>query len=86
VSAINAGLQLGLHEGLGLDMQPLDLTAALELLLGETAPVRQAVSDWLDKAPAFAAAYGGNASDHPGQLQLAGRARPTAPKRRGPSD
>jgi len=52
VHAISAGLQLGLHEGLGLDMRPLDLTAALHLLLSESAAEPAALpAEMLDGEP-----------------------------------
>lgn len=80
VYAISAGLQLGLYEGLGLDMRPLDLTAALYLLLSESLaaeslpsePSARRVQRWLDGLPAFAEAHGGDATDHQGQVELSG--------------
>ena len=97
VHAISAGLQLGLHEGLGLDMRPLDLTAALHLLLSESAAELAALpaemrdgeppvaplraQHWLKGAPAFAEARGGDATDHQGQVELSG-ALALAPQRR----
>lgn len=73
VHAISAGLQLGLHEGLGLDMRPLDLTAALHLLLSEHSLDKKGVAQrWLDGTPAFAEARGGDATDHQGQVALSG--------------
>ena len=75
VHAISAGLQLGLHEGLGLDMRPLDLTAALQLLLSEAAAEPNApdrAQHWLNGSPAFADAQGGDATDHQGQVELSG--------------
>lgn len=75
VHAISAGLQLGLHEGLGLDMRPLDLTAALYLLLSDlrsSEPGAGRTQRWLDGLPAFVEAHGGDATDHPGQVELSG--------------
>lgn len=75
VHAISAGLQLGLHEGFGLDMRPLDLTAALHLLLNEALRCEAAAElaqRWLDGLPAFADAHGGDATDHRGQVELSG--------------
>lgn len=83
VHAVSAGLQLGLHEGFGMDMRPLDLTAALFLLLGGSAPSEPAsepaselaaarVQGWLDGLPTFAEALGGDATDHQGQVELSG--------------
>ena len=73
VHAISAGLQLGLHEGLGLDMRPLDLTAALHLLLSEHSLESEGVAQrWLAGLPAFAEAHGGDATDHQGQVELSG--------------
>lgn len=74
VHAISAGLQLGLHEGLGLDMRPLDLTAALQLLLSEFDAPRAAgrAQRWLAGESAFADARGGDATDHQGQVELSG--------------
>ena len=79
VHAISAGLQLGLHEGLGLDMRPLDLTAALHVLLSEAAETK--AQRWFEGSPAFAEAYGGDATDDQGQVELSG-AVALAPGRR----
>jgi hypothetical protein len=54
--AISAGLQLALSEVHHLDMRPLDLIAAMDLLLGPNA--KALVSDWFAGKPAFASAYG----------------------------
>lgn len=51
--AVSAGLQLGLSELYGLDMRPLELTAALHVLLEGGEPV---VLDWLDGGRPFDAA------------------------------
>jgi Fe-S-cluster containining protein len=79
VHAISAGMQLGLSEGLGLHMQPLDLTAAMHVLLreaiqSEAAPNFRAscIESWLDGSPAFAEARGGDASDDRAYVALSG--------------
>jgi len=82
VHAISAGLQLGLHEGLGLDLRPLDLTAALHVLLSEAAADAKAPSRpqrWLAGAPAFNDAYSVDAA-HPGQVELSGAVALTPPR------
>lgn len=92
VLAMSAGLQLGLHEGLGLDMRPLDLTSAMRLLLSDalvqaesseadTLLASERVAQWLDGAPAFAEARGGDATDHAGQVELSGAVAFSSPER-----
>jgi Fe-S-cluster containining protein len=67
--AISAGLQLGLSEIYRLDMRPLDLTAALHLLLnGDEAISRE----WLEGRRAFEAARGGDSSASLGGQELSG--------------
>jgi hypothetical protein len=71
--AISAGLQLGLAELYRLDMRPLDLTAALDLLLSGPAPQAQAkAQEWLDGASPFASARGGDSSHEPGVRAVSG--------------
>jgi Fe-S-cluster containining protein len=85
--AISAGLQLALAEHFGLDMRPLDLAWALELLLGEargpvpaeagqpssSPPPRSRLAErWLSGEPALASARGGDASQDASRLGLAG--------------
>lgn len=79
VHAVSAGVQLGLSEGLGLDMRPLDLTAALRLLLREPTrkdaaphPDASRIASWLDGSAAFAEAHGGDASDDQRFVALSG--------------
>jgi Fe-S-cluster containining protein len=67
--AISAGLQLGLAELYGLDMRPLDLAAALDLLLSGPASQAQA---WIDGGSPFASARGGDSSHQPGIHRLSG--------------
>jgi len=74
--AISAGLQLGLAELYGLDMRPLDLAAALDLLLSGPASQAQA---WVDGGSPFASARGGDSSHQPALRRLSG-ARDTAPE------
>jgi hypothetical protein len=68
--AVSAGLQLGLSELYELDMRPLDLTAAVHLLL--TAP-RSVVTDWLRGLSPFDEARGSDSSGHAGIEALSGR-------------
>jgi Putative zinc- or iron-chelating domain len=67
--AISAGLQLGLAELYRLDMRPLDLAAALDLLLSGAPSQAQA---WIDGGSPFASARGGDNSHEPGIRQLSG--------------
>jgi hypothetical protein len=75
--AISAGLQLALAECFGLDMRPLDLAWALQLLLEDT-PARggdlegSLATRWLAGEPALASARGGDASRDAGRVGLAG--------------
>jgi|GEM_PF-704642 len=89
--AISAGLQLALAEHFGLDMRPLDLAWALELLLEEARepvrtdagqqstppppPQRKLAERWLSGEPALASARGGDASQDASRLGLAGAVR-----------
>jgi Fe-S-cluster containining protein len=67
--AVSAGLQLALAELYALDMRPLELTAALELLLNGPPSL---VSDWLAGKRSLDAARGGDSSDSPGVRELTG--------------
>lgn len=80
MNAISAGLQLGLAERFGLDMRPLDLVFALELLLPD-APIppegeapRSLGQRWLEREPALVPARGGDASGDPRRLEIVGAA------------
>jgi len=55
--AISAGLQLSLAELYGLDMRPLELTAALDLLLNGP---ESSAADWLSGQRPFESALGGD--------------------------
>jgi Fe-S-cluster containining protein len=68
--AVSAGLQLGLSELYRLDMRPLDLTAAVHLLL--TAPA-SLVADWLRGLSPFEEARGSDSSGHAGIEALSGK-------------
>lgn len=57
--AISAGLQLSLSELYGLDMRPLELTLALDLLLNGSAAV---AADWLNGEHPFEPALGGDSA------------------------
>ena len=61
--AVSAGLQLGLSELHGLDMRPLDLIAALDLLLNGPESIPDA---WIAGGTPFESARGSDASDAPG--------------------
>ncbi len=67
--ALSAGLQLGLSELYGLDMHPLDLVAAMQLLLGGS---EEAAERWLRGEAAFAAARGGDSSEDRSVRALSG--------------
>jgi Fe-S-cluster containining protein len=71
--AVSAGLQLSLSQFYDLDMRPLDLTAALDLLLNH--PASQA-DDWLAGRRPFESALGGDASAEPGAHRLSGTVTP----------
>src|SRR5690606_23838660 len=92
-NAISAGLQLALAERFGLDLRPLDLVLALDLLLTvgapspegdapsatRSAPPRGIAQDWLDGKPSLLPARGGDASADPRRLELVGAAQPSDP-------
>jgi Fe-S-cluster containining protein len=71
--AVSAGLQLALAELYNLDMSPLDLTAAMDLLLNgpESVP-----ADWMNGRSAFDSVRSSDPSDDPGLRKLSGRLRP----------
>jgi len=77
--AISAGLQLALAECFGLDMRPLDLAWALELLLREPQDGArlggEVAARWLAGEPALSQARGGDASQDASRVGLAGAAR-----------
>ncbi len=66
--AVSAGLQLGLHDLFGLDMQPLELTAAVHELL-DGADVAQR---WLQGKAALETARGGDSSMAANARELSG--------------
>lgn len=66
--ALSAGLQMSLSEVYGLDMQPLDLSRALDELLRNP----DLASVWQKTGRGLESARGGNASDNEHLLQLAG--------------
>lgn len=68
--AVAAGLQLALHELCGLRMLPLELTAALRILLDDPEVVPER---WLAGEDPFAAARGGDATSNPKIAELSGR-------------
>jgi hypothetical protein len=67
--AISAGLQLGLSEIFHLDMRPLELTAAIHLLLDGPESI---VSDWLRGERSFEPARSADAGNDPGLRELSG--------------
>jgi Fe-S-cluster containining protein len=71
--AVSAGLQLALSELYGLDMRPLDLIAAIHLLLsgGESIP-----REWIAGGASFEPARGGDGTDDLGIRQISGLATP----------
>lgn len=73
--AISAGLQLSLSELYGLDMRPLELTLALDLLLNGPESV---ATDWLSGKHAFEPAFGGDNAVP--ELGAASGSLPGAPK------
>lgn len=73
--AVTAGLQIALDELHGLEVLPLELTAAIRILADdpEGVPAR-----WLGGKDPFAAARGGDNTGDPRQHALSGRAGSTA--------
>jgi Fe-S-cluster containining protein len=67
--AISAGLQLGLSELYHLDMQPLELTAAVHLLL--TGP-RSLAAEWIAGQSAFASARASDKAEDVRMRELSG--------------
>lgn len=66
--AISAGLQLSLSELYQLDMRPLELTAALWLLLsGDASP-----SEWLSGQRPFESAVRSDSTTDPGLREVSG--------------
>ena len=57
--AFSAGLQLALSELFALDMRPLDLTAAIDLLLSNP---EQLPDEWLEGKPVLLSALGGDST------------------------
>jgi Fe-S-cluster containining protein len=68
--AVSAGIQLGASELHGLDMRPLDLIAALDLLLNGPEALPDA---WIAGGASFESARGNDATDAPGLRALSGR-------------
>lgn len=66
--ALSAGLQLCLSEVYGLDMQPLDLTRALDELLQQPG----LAAEWLRTGRGLSDARGGDGSSNPHLLHVAG--------------
>jgi Fe-S-cluster containining protein len=66
--ALSAGLQMCLSEVYGLDMQPLDLTRALDELLQRP----ELATEWLRTGRGLEAARGGDGSDDKRLLHIAG--------------
>jgi Fe-S-cluster containining protein len=71
--AISAGLQLGLSELYNLDMRPLELTAAMQLLLAGPA---SGPHDWLGGQRPFESAVRADATTDPGLQDLSGALEP----------
>ena len=67
--AVSAGLQLGLAELYELDMRPLDLIAAMKLLLSDSGATARS---WLEGRPAFEAARGGDSTGSLAVQKLSG--------------
>jgi Fe-S-cluster containining protein len=67
--AISAGLQLGLSETYRLDMQPLELTAAIQLLLNGTASMAER---WIAGEAPFESARAPDGRDDPRMEKLGG--------------
>jgi Fe-S-cluster containining protein len=67
--AVSAGLQLALAELYELDMRPLDLVAAMHLLLSRPSSIGEA---WIAREQAFEEARGGDSSGSLGMDELSG--------------
>ena len=67
--AVSAGMQLALGELYGLDMRPLELTAAMQLLLNGPDTL---ASEWLQGQRSLEAARGGDSSNAAGVRELTG--------------
>lgn len=67
--AVTAGMELSLHELHGLRMSPLELTAAMRVLLDEPETVTRR---WLAGEDPFEAARGGDGTDDPRLRALSG--------------
>jgi Fe-S-cluster containining protein len=72
VHAVSAGIQLGLSELYDLDMRPLELTAAMHLLLNGPAT---AADDWIAGKRPFDSAVRGDWSTDPNLRRLSGATR-----------
>jgi Fe-S-cluster containining protein len=75
VHAVSAGIQLGLSELYDLDMRPLELTAAMDLLLNGPA---SGPDDWVAGQRPFESAVRGDWSADPNLRRLSGAAKPSA--------
>jgi Fe-S-cluster containining protein len=75
--AISAGMQIALAELYNLDMRPLDLTAAMHLLLAAPDALPSA---WLEGRPSFEPARGGDSTDAPTAQEISG----ALPSKRAP--
>jgi Fe-S-cluster containining protein len=71
--AVAAGMQLALDEVHGLEVLPLELTAAMRILLDDPEGTPAA---WLAGRDPFKAARGGDNSNNPGSTELSGRRSP----------
>ncbi len=71
--AVSAGLQLALTELYHLDMRPLDLTAAMHLLLSGSDALPD---EWLSGRAPFATARGADNTAQPGIRELTGALEP----------
>jgi Fe-S-cluster containining protein len=67
--AISAGLQLSLSELHGLDLRPLDLTAAMHLLLGASEPL---IREWLAGGAPFESARRSDETKDAAHRELSG--------------
>jgi hypothetical protein len=68
--AVTAGLQMALDQLHGLEMLPLELTAAMRILFDDPDGVPQR---WLGGKDPFAEARGGDVTDDPRARELSGR-------------